>query len=171
MMETPDVEDEKDVSSIMYEDAPPNPKAGPAAPTGCGTAKGWVEHDIGKDPSSGAQAPDPAFALRATLAAAPVNDQKRILHEKILSRLISIIPLDVASREAYARRLMQEDNMVLIDYIVESSPFPKLRKELERLQLLSRAERAEELAREALTRAIHKLPLKARIIKREEGDA
>ena len=27
----------------------------------------------------------------------------------------------------------------------------------------------EELAREALTRAIHKLPLKARIIKREEG--
>jgi large subunit ribosomal protein L16 len=30
---------------------------------------------------------------------------------------------------------------------------------------------SEELAREALTRAIHKLPLKARIIKREEGDA
>jgi large subunit ribosomal protein L16 len=29
----------------------------------------------------------------------------------------------------------------------------------------------EEVAREALTRAIHKLPLKARIIKREEGDA
>jgi large subunit ribosomal protein L16 len=29
----------------------------------------------------------------------------------------------------------------------------------------------EELAREALLRAIHKLPLKARIIKREEGDA
>jgi large subunit ribosomal protein L16 len=29
----------------------------------------------------------------------------------------------------------------------------------------------EKLAREALTRAIHKLPLKARIIKREEGDA
>ena len=29
----------------------------------------------------------------------------------------------------------------------------------------------EALAREALTRAIHKLPLKARIIKREEGDA
>ena len=29
----------------------------------------------------------------------------------------------------------------------------------------------ESLAREALTRAIHKLPLKARIIKREEGDA
>jgi large subunit ribosomal protein L16 len=29
----------------------------------------------------------------------------------------------------------------------------------------------DELAREALTRAIHKLPLKARIIKREEGDA
>ncbi|HUH53192.1 MAG TPA: 50S ribosomal protein L16 [Microbacteriaceae bacterium] len=29
----------------------------------------------------------------------------------------------------------------------------------------------EELAREALTRAIHKLPLKARIIRREEGDA
>jgi len=29
----------------------------------------------------------------------------------------------------------------------------------------------EELAREALTRAIHKLPLKARIIKREGGDA
>jgi large subunit ribosomal protein L16 len=29
----------------------------------------------------------------------------------------------------------------------------------------------EELAREALIRAIHKLPLKARIIKREEGDA
>ena len=30
---------------------------------------------------------------------------------------------------------------------------------------------SEELARGALTRAIHKLPLKARIIKREEGDA
>jgi large subunit ribosomal protein L16 len=30
---------------------------------------------------------------------------------------------------------------------------------------------SEQLAREALTRAIHKLPLKARIIKREEGDA
>ncbi len=30
---------------------------------------------------------------------------------------------------------------------------------------------SEDLAREALTRAIHKLPLKARIIKREEGDA
>ncbi len=29
----------------------------------------------------------------------------------------------------------------------------------------------EEVAREALTRAIHKLPLKARIVKREEGDA
>ena len=29
----------------------------------------------------------------------------------------------------------------------------------------------EQLAREALLRAIHKLPLKARIIKREEGDA
>jgi large subunit ribosomal protein L16 len=29
----------------------------------------------------------------------------------------------------------------------------------------------DTLAREALTRAIHKLPLKARIIKREEGDA
>ena len=29
----------------------------------------------------------------------------------------------------------------------------------------------ETLAREALLRAIHKLPLKARIIKREEGDA
>jgi large subunit ribosomal protein L16 len=29
----------------------------------------------------------------------------------------------------------------------------------------------DEVAREALTRAIHKLPLKARIIKREEGDA
>jgi large subunit ribosomal protein L16 len=29
----------------------------------------------------------------------------------------------------------------------------------------------ETVAREALTRAIHKLPLKARIIKREEGDA
>ncbi len=29
----------------------------------------------------------------------------------------------------------------------------------------------EQLAREALTRAIHKLPMKARIIKREEGDA
>lgn len=29
----------------------------------------------------------------------------------------------------------------------------------------------EALAKEALTRAIHKLPLKARIIKREEGDA
>ena len=29
----------------------------------------------------------------------------------------------------------------------------------------------EALAREALTRAIHKLPLKARIIKSEEGDA
>jgi large subunit ribosomal protein L16 len=29
----------------------------------------------------------------------------------------------------------------------------------------------ENVAREALTRAIHKLPLKARIIKREEGDA
>jgi large subunit ribosomal protein L16 len=29
----------------------------------------------------------------------------------------------------------------------------------------------ETLAREAMTRAIHKLPLKARIIKREEGDA
>ena len=30
---------------------------------------------------------------------------------------------------------------------------------------------SEEVAREALTRAIHKLPLTARIIKREEGDA
>lgn len=30
---------------------------------------------------------------------------------------------------------------------------------------------SEEVARAALTRAIHKLPLKARIIKREEGDA
>jgi len=30
---------------------------------------------------------------------------------------------------------------------------------------------SETVAREALTRAIHKLPLKARIIKREEGDA
>ena len=30
---------------------------------------------------------------------------------------------------------------------------------------------SEEIAREAMTRAIHKLPLKARIIKREEGDA
>ena len=30
---------------------------------------------------------------------------------------------------------------------------------------------SEEVAREAMTRAIHKLPLKARIIKREEGDA
>jgi large subunit ribosomal protein L16 len=30
---------------------------------------------------------------------------------------------------------------------------------------------AEPIAREALTRAIHKLPLKARIITREEGDA
>jgi large subunit ribosomal protein L16 len=30
---------------------------------------------------------------------------------------------------------------------------------------------SETIAREALTRAIHKLPLKARIIKREEGDA
>src|SRR6187401_3128912 len=29
----------------------------------------------------------------------------------------------------------------------------------------------EKVARDALTRAIHKLPLKARIIKREEGDA
>jgi len=29
----------------------------------------------------------------------------------------------------------------------------------------------EQLAREAMTRAIHKLPLKARIIKREEADA
>ena len=29
----------------------------------------------------------------------------------------------------------------------------------------------EELAREAMMRAIHKLPLKARIIRREEGDA
>lgn len=29
----------------------------------------------------------------------------------------------------------------------------------------------ESVAREALTRAIHKLPLKARIIKREEGEA
>jgi large subunit ribosomal protein L16 len=29
----------------------------------------------------------------------------------------------------------------------------------------------EGLAREALMRAIHKLPLKARIVKREEGDA
>jgi large subunit ribosomal protein L16 len=29
----------------------------------------------------------------------------------------------------------------------------------------------EALAKEAMTRAIHKLPLKARIIKREEGDA
>jgi large subunit ribosomal protein L16 len=29
----------------------------------------------------------------------------------------------------------------------------------------------EALAKEALTRAIHKLPLKARIIKRTEGDA
>ena len=29
----------------------------------------------------------------------------------------------------------------------------------------------EKTAREALTRAIHKLPIKARIIKREEGDA
>jgi len=29
----------------------------------------------------------------------------------------------------------------------------------------------EDVAREAMTRAIHKLPLKARIIKREEGDA
>ena len=29
----------------------------------------------------------------------------------------------------------------------------------------------EQLARGAMTRAIHKLPLKARIIKREEGDA
>ena len=29
----------------------------------------------------------------------------------------------------------------------------------------------EKLEREAMTRAIHKLPLKARIIKREEGDA
>src|SRR5690625_4419165 len=29
----------------------------------------------------------------------------------------------------------------------------------------------ETIAREALTRAIHKLPLKARIVKREEGDA
>ena len=30
---------------------------------------------------------------------------------------------------------------------------------------------SEQIAREAMTRAIHKLPLKARIIKREEGDA
>jgi large subunit ribosomal protein L16 len=30
---------------------------------------------------------------------------------------------------------------------------------------------SEELAREAMSRAIHKLPLKARIIKREEADA
>ena len=30
---------------------------------------------------------------------------------------------------------------------------------------------SEQLAREAMTRAIHKRPLKARIIKREEGDA
>ncbi|MCU1483121.1 MAG: ribosomal protein, partial [Subtercola sp.] len=30
---------------------------------------------------------------------------------------------------------------------------------------------SDVVAREALTRAIHKLPLKARIIKREEGDA
>ncbi len=30
---------------------------------------------------------------------------------------------------------------------------------------------SEQVAREALTRAIHKLPLKARIIQREEGDA
>ena len=30
---------------------------------------------------------------------------------------------------------------------------------------------SEEVAREALSRAIHKLPLKARIVKREEGDA
>ena len=29
----------------------------------------------------------------------------------------------------------------------------------------------DDIAKEALTRAIHKLPLKARIIKREEGDA
>ena len=30
---------------------------------------------------------------------------------------------------------------------------------------------SETIAKEAMTRAIHKLPLKARIIKREEGDA
>ena len=30
---------------------------------------------------------------------------------------------------------------------------------------------SDEIAKEAMTRAIHKLPLKARIIKREEGDA
>jgi len=30
---------------------------------------------------------------------------------------------------------------------------------------------SEDIAKEALTRAIHKLPLKARIIQREEGDA
>jgi large subunit ribosomal protein L16 len=30
---------------------------------------------------------------------------------------------------------------------------------------------SDTIAREAMTRAIHKLPLKARIIKREEGDA
>jgi len=94
--------------------------------------------------------PDPAYTLRMLLAAAPLSQQRHILKEKVMAKLMPLIPHNVEAREVFANHLMKEDNLFLVELICDPIKFAQA---LEHLQLVSRAEAAEEATRKAVAQA------------------
>ena len=70
-----------------------------------------------------------------------------------MAKLMPIISHDVQAREVFANHLMKEDNNFIIETICEPPPNTKLTNAREHLQLLSRAEAAEEITRKAIAQA------------------
>ena len=104
-----DQEDEEDPSelfkdSVDYGDKP--------IPLQANTSFHNIDQSASREPG-----PDPRDAMRATLASAPANRQKMILREKLIPKILSLIPGDEKEpeRNAFLDAIMPEDNLLLID--------------------------------------------------------
>ena len=75
-----------------------------------------------------------------------------------MAKLSPLIPLNVEAREAFANHLMKEDNLNIVQLICNPT---KLATALEHLQLISRAEAAEEATKRAVALAAHDRQVKA----------
>ena len=161
---------ETDEDSIIYaDDNSPRlgqPGSGEAVPTNGGSPPGLDPNapqqmpshfDIDSLPTTQPH-PDPAYELRTMLAAAPLSQQKSILKEKIMAKLLPLIPLNVEAREVFTNHLMKEDNLYVVELICNPT---KLATALEHLQLISRAEAAEEATKRAVALAAHDRQVKA----------
>ena len=97
--------------------------------------------------------PDSRDAMRAALAAAPANRQKMILRDKLIPKIVNLIPGadQELERTAFLEAIMPEDNMLLIDCICDSS-LRTLGMLITNVQMRAKAETADRIFAEATQR-------------------